>query len=206
MERIQGETLESKWSSMDQATKEVVVSKLRPVFEEMRKLISPGGYCAICHRGLKDDFFWTQEPDDPDHPFVGPFDTESSLNDAMVRTCFNTSARKHSADFYSRALEAALHDHPPTFSHGDIQRKNIMIRSVGGSSSQTKQPVEAEIEIVLIDWEIAEWYPSYWDYAKAMYAAARLDDDWRFWLEKFLEPYYNGFAWQYLLGMQCMGC
>jgi hypothetical protein len=60
MERFKGSSLESEWSKMDQASKETVSSKLQPIFEEMRKLETPGGYCSVGHRGLPDGLFWKQ--------------------------------------------------------------------------------------------------------------------------------------------------
>lgn len=195
MERIEGETLRSVWPKMDQTTKEIVVSKLRPIFEGIRQLTSPGGYCIVGHGGLSDDVFWSNEPN---NPFTGPFDTESDLNEAMVKNSFLGDHRKHSADFYLHTYGKVLQDHPPTFSHGDIQRKNILIKYVERNKT--------EMEIVVLDWETAGWYPSYWDYARAMYCSAREDEDWHIWIEKLLKPYLNEFAWHYLLLQQFHGC
>lgn len=192
MERIQGETLESQWPKMSHAAKETVSLKLRSIFEEMRNLESPGGYCTLGSRGLPDDFFWKKElPND----LAGPFDTETGLNEAMVANCFLNGRRRYAANFYSRAFERILQGHPPTFSHGDIQKKNIMIRSSGNVDGHEEQPSESEMEIVIIDWETGGWYPSYWEYVRALYGCARWDDDWNVWIETFLEPKLNEYAW-----------
>ena len=56
---------------------------------------------------------------------------------------------------HRRVFPLALHDHASVFTHGDFQRKNILI----GDDSN----------LVLVDWESAGWYQSYWEYAIAMF-------------------------------------
>jgi hypothetical protein len=53
--------------------------------------------------------------------------------------------------------------------------------------------------IVLIDWKYAGWYPSYWEYARAIFACGRWDDGWSEWVERFLEPWRNAYAWVQML-------
>jgi hypothetical protein len=53
----------------------------------------------------------------------------------------------------------------------------------------------AEYDIVLVDWEYAGWYPSYWEYSKAILASGRWDDDWHIWVGKGLGPYFVEYPW-----------
>lgn len=186
MERIQGTSLDLEWSRMSSASKEAVASCLQTIFDEMRKLPSPGGYCSVGRQGLLDGLFWT---DDPANPYAGPFNTETELNSAIVLKYKEQGLSTHKANFYTRALSSVLHGHVPTFSHADFQRKNIMVRH-----SET-QADNARPEIVIIDWEFAGWYPSYWEYARAIFACGRWEDDWNEWVDKILQPYRNEFAW-----------
>lgn len=60
------------------------------------------------------------------------------------------------------------HPHPharAVFTHGDLQAKNILLRAADGVP-------------VLLDWECAGWYPSYWEYTNALWTSRRWDDDW----------------------------
>jgi hypothetical protein len=196
MERIQGSSLDSEWPKMDQAAKEAVASTLRSHFAKMRTLVSPGGYCSFGRRGLPDGIFWTS---DPSNPFAGPFDTESDLNEAMVAKYTESGISKYKAEFYSRAFKVLLKDHPPIFSHGDLQRKNVIIRCPPALPPEEKQSKQPQPEIVIIDWEYAGWYPSYWEYARAIFACGRWSDDWSLWVDKFVEPALSEYAWMSML-------
>jgi thiamine kinase-like enzyme len=76
-------------------------------------------------------------------------------------------------------------DHPPTFTHGDLQRKNIIVGKDG--------------RITIIDWEFAGWYPSYWEYARAIFACGRFDDDCNEWIDLSLDVYRNEWDWMQML-------
>ncbi|XP_014550174.1 hypothetical protein COCVIDRAFT_32009 [Bipolaris victoriae FI3] len=102
MERIKGSNLESEWPKMDQALKEAVSSKLRSIFEEMRKIETPGGYYSVSYRGLPDGLFWTNNPS---NPFSGPFDTETDLNNAMLAKYVENGLSRYKADYYSRTFK-----------------------------------------------------------------------------------------------------
>jgi len=84
------------------------------------------------------------------------------------------------ASFMERALSAVLRDHEPVFTHGDLQRKNFMV---------------TDPELVIVDWETAGWYPSYWEYVMAMSACGNMKDDWNVWVDRVMQPYYSEFAW-----------
>ncbi|USP78756.1 hypothetical protein yc1106_06030 [Curvularia clavata] len=192
MERIKGSSLASEWPKMNQASKETVSSKLRSIFEEMRKIETPGGYCSVGHRGLPDGLFWTN---DPSHPFSGPFDTETELNNAMLAKYVEDGHSRYKADYYSRTFKENFQGHVPVFSHADFQRKNVMLRD---SSTATKTEVPRDItdwQPVIIDWEFSGWYPSYWEYSRAIFACGRWEDDWNCWVDRMLEPFRNETAW-----------
>jgi hypothetical protein len=191
MERIRGCGLDSAWPKMDEQQKEAVSLKLRDIFEEMRKLESPGGYCSVGHCGLPDDLFWT---DDPSQPYAGPFDTEADLNNAILMKYVEDGLSKHKADYYSRVFKNLFQNHGPVFSHADVQRKNIMIRNFPSEGKKEAQWDPANVDVVLIGWKFAGWYPSYWEYVRAIFACGRWEDDWNYWIEKALEPSWNEYA------------
>lgn len=66
---------------------------------------------------------------------------------------------------------------PPLFSHSDLQRKNIIIKKSADS-----------IEVALVDWEAAGWYPAFWEYA-VKFCTLEWIDDWPQYLDQILEPY-----------------
>ena len=185
MERIKGRSLDLEWPRMDAAIKDAVATQLRNVFREMRKLPSPGGYCSVDNGGLTDGLFWTS---DPSKPFAGPFGSEAELNQAMVLKYTEDGLSKYKASYYNRAFASVYRNNEPTFSHTDFQRKNVVVRD------RTAQLDDTNPELVIIDWEFAGWYPSYWEYARAIFACGRWDDDWCDWVDKILEPFRNEYA------------
>lgn len=190
MERIEGSSLDLEWPHMDCASKKAVAFQLRSIFEEMRKLPSPGGYCSVGRRGLPDGLFWT---DDPANPYAGPFDTEAELNSALILKYREHGLSRHKASYYTRTFAGVFRGHKPTFSHADFQRKNVLVRK------SVTQADGAHPKLVIIDWEFAGWYPSYWEYARAIFACGRWDDDWNDWVDEMLEPYRNEYAWVEIL-------
>lgn len=183
MERIHGSTLASLWPAMDTTTKAALASQLRTVFADIRTLPSPGGYCSTGRQGLPEGIFWTNEAS---RPFAGPFDTEANF---MVAKYVEDGLSKHKAKYYARTFAAVLKDHGPVFSHGDFQRKNVMMRDRGAEGNETAS------ELVFIDWEFAGWYPSYWEYARTIFACGRWDNDWNDLVDKVLVPHRNEYAW-----------
>jgi hypothetical protein len=193
MERIKGQDLSLIWTKLDRATKESLKQKLRCIFTELRQLKSPGGYCSVGHRGLPDGIFWTKNAS---HPFDGPFETEADLNKAMVEKYVEDGLSKHKADFYTRTFKEVLQNHPPVFTHADFQRKNVMIRSSPKSPTDYEGELSySEMKIVIIDWEFGGWYPSYWEYARAIFVCGGWEDDWSLWVDDILEPFRNEYVW-----------
>jgi len=71
-----------------------------------------------------------------------------------------------------------------------------------GSSTAGKNEALRDItdlQLVIIDWEFASWYPSYWEYARAIFACGRWGDDWNYWVDRTLEPFRNEYAWMDIL-------
>ncbi|KAL6705662.1 hypothetical protein ACN47E_006451 [Coniothyrium glycines] len=190
MERIEGSSLDLEWPRMDCASKQAVTLQLRSMFEEIRKLPSPGGYCSIGRQGLPDGLFWTS---DPANPYAGPFDTETELNSALILKYKECGLSMHKASYYTRTFASVFQGHEPTFSHADFQRKNIIMRTPMPQTDGTHP------ELVIIDWEFSGWYPSYWEYARAIFACGRWDDDWNDWVDEMLEPFRNEYAWVEIL-------
>jgi hypothetical protein len=138
--------------------------------DELRRLPSPGYYSSIGRRGLLDGVFWTCDEKWPD--ISGPFETEADFNKAMRSKYLSTGQAPAKADFYKDAFPVVFQGHPPVFSHGDFQRKDIIVQRVlcvpnsaeGGSpettASQTLQ--EDSFKLTLFDWEFSGRYPVYW--------------------------------------------
>jgi serine/threonine protein kinase len=184
MERVKGDVLNVKWPSLSPAQKQAVASQLKASFEELRKLPSPGGYCRLGRMPLRDDIFAIGNA----HPgsVVGPFDIEAEFTDALIKQYADSDYLAAKPDYYRRSLPTIFKDHPPTFTHGDIQKKNILI----DPNSE---------HITIIDWEFAGWWPSYWEYTQAIYGCMLWEDDWNYYIDSSLDAYRNEYAWMQML-------
>ncbi len=184
MERINGKTLEETWHIFDEQQKKMIIAQLQRHIGQMRTVKSPGGYCSLDNKPLLNEIFWTHSRD-----CSGPFSTEAELYDAIVRKCLTSEALKQKAEYYRDVLPSVLRGHEPILTHGDIQRKNIILRT--GSVA----------DIVLLDWESAGWYPRYWEYAATVFAGW-FTDDWFRWIPNFLKPFPNEYAWYAMLAQE----
>ncbi|OWT42296.1 phosphotransferase enzyme family protein [Pochonia chlamydosporia 170] len=182
MERITGDTLDTIWDGFDSAKKTEIAAKLRSYLDKIRCLPSPGYFGCIGRRQFEDSMFWTAPDNNISNSAIsGPFESESLLNSALIQKYIYNSGLNHKAAFYRRVLPLILRGHKPIFTHGDLQRKNVIIRENG--------------EVVLIDWETAGWYPEYWEYAMAVFACGAWQDDWHEFIGQVLVEYPTEYAW-----------
>lgn len=193
MERITANILKSEWPSLSDTQKEAVVTKIRSLLKVLRSLPSPGGYCSLGNLPLLDDVFWTGSAS---QNFYGPFRTEGEFNEAMLGIYIFHNRPKNKAEFYKQTFPSIFRDNPPVFTHGDFQRKNILLRSVGDT--------EQDVDLIFLDWEFAGWYPTYWEYSKAVFSVGMWEDDWGLWLNRIFEPdlYLNEWVWIQMLFLE----
>ena len=200
MEYIEGNTLASAWTHLNDEQKSKVTSKLRHFFDELRHIPSLGFFGSLGKGPLLDEMFWTREK----IPSInGPFQTDFDLNEAMAQKYLYDDRASWKADYYRQSLPNIFKGHPSTFHHGDCQRKNIIIGipSLLKSVSNGYQSVKGELELTIIDWEKAGWYPSYWEYSLAI-CTLRWDDDWCLRLHNFLAPCYTEAPWLQTLRLE----
>ncbi|KAF5127157.1 hypothetical protein E5D57_008085 [Metarhizium anisopliae] len=182
MEYIQGKSLDNFWDTMSAADKSNTSQQLRLMLDKLRSVPSPGYFGCIGRRPMEEGMFWTGEEDSNDPGLIsGPFDTEAQLNNALVEKYLYSSGMPSKSRFYRRVFPHVLRDHASVFCHGDLQRKNVLVGDDGNLS--------------LIDWESAGWYPSYWEYASAMFACGNWRDDWHEYVASILDEYPNEYVW-----------
>ena len=185
MERIHGKTLQEEWQTLTDTDKCTFALQLKTYLQDLRAIPSPGGYCSLDNKPLRDTMFWTGWGDES-KGYDGPFNSGSQLVAAIIKKCEASEALKGKASFYKGNLPSIFSNHPPTFSHDDLQRKNVMVRS----ESRT---------LVLLDWECAGWYPAFWEYARTVCGCRLFDDDWHMFIPKFLKNYHCEYAWFQML-------
>jgi hypothetical protein len=195
MQYIHGNTLMAEWPTMSEAQKSTVSKKLRSYFAQLRGLPSPGYYGSRGRCHMPSSIFWSGESAYLNPAISGPFETEADLNNGLVlksRSIDEHNKRRgYKADFYAKSLPVVLRGHSPTFTHGDFQRKNIIVRR---KEQNELAGHEDDYEVILIDWEMAGWYPDYWEYCAAA-CAFTFSDDWPDKVGDILDPYLVEYPW-----------
>lgn len=181
MERIQGETLETIWSDLGNLEKSDIAQKLRQIFNELRALPHEGLFGSITKGPLLDSMF---SSDEPSPSINGPFQSEDDVRDAIIEKYAVDGGERfeQKVKYYRRHFPQVLRGTgSPVFTHGDLQRKNVIVSSDG--------------TITIIDWATSGWYPSFWEYAKAIFACGQWLDDWPDYLAIVLDEYPNQYLW-----------
>ncbi|KAI9749027.1 MAG: hypothetical protein M4579_007038 [Chaenotheca gracillima] len=185
MEYLPGQTLELVWKNLAEHEKVEILAKLRVILNQMHSLPSPGFYGSISKGSVPYDFFWAPGGS---QAIRGPFNDETAFNMAVInKSRWNSGYNNTSpfrTDFHEKHLLQILDGHHPTFSHSDVQRKNIIVYQRSSQESETGK----EWEVSLVDWASAGWYPDHWEYV-ASYFAFVWDDDWPSRVDDFLEPH-----------------
>lgn len=190
MELIPGVTLQKLWPSLSEHDKMFILNELRIIFDQMRRLAPPvPGFYGNVAKGFVPHFLFRTFENIVS--VSGPFDNEQEFNLGLAQQFGRIwdMNKKYSSktSFYQRHLSAVLCNHPPTFTHSDVQRKNIIV-SIDDSTQSTDGPKQMNYKVTVIDWENAGWYPSYWEYFAA-FTGVRWDDDWATKAETFIEPW-----------------
>ena len=206
MKRIPGRTLGEAWASLTEDDRTEITTTLRGYMDQMRALVPPeptyfggvnGGplpkdmFCLVSNGKINFHSIpvWAPEPEYivPEHRpwrYNGPFHSEVEYNEALHIRCIEW---KNSARYALRKMcEANFQGHRSVFTHGDLQRKNIMVTRI---SDLDRKQGDNKWKVTLIDWEGSGWYPEYWDFCFASQTAWKLD--YSEYLEKFLDPYYK---------------
>ncbi|PWY87942.1 kinase-like protein [Aspergillus sclerotioniger CBS 115572] len=183
MDYIPGVTLGEVWNTLSDTSKTFLLAQLRAVFECMRAIPVPGFYGSVTQGPVPHSFF-LPPIEDPD--ISGPFDEEVDFSRAIAlranQMCNDGGATWWPCEFLLRNLPEALQCHQPVFTHGDLQRENIILTKVINTSSGTE---EYQV-IAVVDWESAGWYPNYWEYA-CIFPGFKWNDDWPTSVEKIID-------------------
>ncbi|KAI9736740.1 MAG: hypothetical protein M1834_000944 [Cirrosporium novae-zelandiae] len=204
MENIVGNTLAVEWHSLSRKQKELISNKLRTIWDQLRNLPSPGYFGSLHKRSFRDPLFFSGNRA-TSLSTSGPFDTENAMNEALIKRYLLENLPVNKANFYRTVFSSVFQNHPSIFTHGDLQRKNIIITPVVKrigfelDSTNSRKTYGHDYIVTIIDWQYAGWYPSYWEYSTALYCCGRWGDDWSQWIEKILDPFVNEYAWMQLL-------
>ncbi|CAF9935994.1 hypothetical protein IMSHALPRED_010423 [Imshaugia aleurites] len=136
MASMPGKDLEKVWPGMDSFEKETVMKDYKAVLQQLRSL-DPLTVMLIQIGAIDGGPAVDHRPSD--RRSGGPL--------------IHPESREYHSNFYIETLKASMKDnHKWHFTHGDMGPHNILVEN-------------GRISAVL-DWELAGWYPEYWEYVK----------------------------------------
>ncbi|KAI1472386.1 kinase-like domain-containing protein [Daldinia caldariorum] len=185
MELVNADTLEDAWPSFSQEDQDVICEQLRMFVEAWRNLRQETEPYFI------GDIIFSDAGD----ANAGPFEGVKEFHDFFARY----SCRLH-PDWNPRRdfpeLAGLTDDQPVVFTHGDLDRSNILVYPRNGD---TPPRVAA-----IIDWHQSGWYPRDWEWLKAQSMCYALSEGGRdiAWLLKIRKPADKDYlmAWEFIVG------
>lgn len=166
MERIKGDMLGKNWVHRSEESKAKLLTQLKNMILEMRKLQAPEGIGVASVTG--GSLYDCRLPG-PSLRF-GPFASIQGFHRHLRQGLDPGPGFEPEVQDLMRQHERTW---PIVFTHGDLSSLNVLVRGD---------------EIVgIIDWETAGWFPSYWEYT----TACQINPQNSFWIDeidKFLTP------------------
>ncbi|KAK0610307.1 hypothetical protein DIS24_g12064 [Lasiodiplodia hormozganensis] len=181
MEHVDGVQLEDIWKSLTPSEKLDVGKQIQTAVENLRTLQPPGYLRSVRRQAFADAIFYLEEPNSA---VQGPFESEDEMNEAMIQKMAQYLPQP-SQSLMRTLMSTTLRGHKTTFTHGDLQPKNIMVRRTGTRDDDT-----GIFEIKILDWEVSGWYPEYWEFCKST-VAGFAKPDWLELVQQIMQIYPN---------------
>jgi tRNA A-37 threonylcarbamoyl transferase component Bud32 len=168
MEYVEGDILRNVWEDMDDERRQKIVQQLKDFMTELRAI--RGDFIgSIDGTACEDPVFCAELGG------FGPYKTQDEFNDGLIRA-MKLSQESSWVDQIAKFIKA-MPQHEVVLTHSDFSPRNIIVRG--------------DEVVAIIDWEMAGFYPEYWEYVKALY-----HPEWQSrWItdgtvEAILHPYY----------------
>ena len=146
MEFIEGNVLRDVWEDMNSRQKESIISQLKGFMEELRAI--KGSFIGSVDGTSCEDQLFTE----PSGGY-GPYATESEFHEGIVQA-MQHAQKNVFVDMVSDMVRA-MPPHQIVLTHSDLAPRNILVRG--------------DVVVGILDWELAGFYPEYWEYVKALY-------------------------------------
>ncbi|KIW82973.1 hypothetical protein Z517_02216 [Fonsecaea pedrosoi CBS 271.37] len=181
-EYISGQGLDEYWPKANQSGKEAVVAKLRHYFDELRSLPSPGYFGGLWRQPILEGYV-TGGQRALEKGDVPPCDTEEEWVDSMIRNADANYSVKNRAFFESNKnlLHSIFQGHDCVFTHAVLHPSNIIVRD--------------DNTVVVIDWSLSGWYPSYVEYCNTMMSHDHHPTDLTLWIPRVFKEYVAEYGW-----------
>jgi hypothetical protein len=172
MSRLKGTPLNEAWDKMPEKTRVNVLAQLRAYMSEVRAVAPPrpGHVGSFDYTPLWDDRIFGSSYG----PFTSPEEFHLAARAGQTEEDVK-AGRWHASDeeLTQLLLEHSRREYSIHLTHGDLCFRNIMVHEDKISG--------------IFDWELAGWYPDYWEYTNAWYSFWDRPH-WRPYIDEYLEP------------------
>lgn len=177
MQKLPGEKLSYGWRARSSESQQRILDQLKTMVDELRSLKSPHGTAVANVDGGS-----LTDPRLPGLDLVypvktswrfGPFEDIKDFHRWLRRPAEEVQPGHHAEINELITMHETTEWGLPVFTHGDLSSLNVL--------------VEGDKVTGIVDWEIAGWYPSYWEYTTAKQVNFR-NEFWEEYIEKFIEP------------------
>ncbi|CAF9924965.1 MAG: hypothetical protein ALECFALPRED_002876 [Alectoria fallacina] len=160
MAPMPGKDLDEIWPELDSLERESVMKDYKAILQRLRAL-DPSPDTPIQIGAIDGGPAVDHRPSD--RRSSGPFSTEAELNNWLL-SLIHPDYQEYHSDFFVETVKGSMRDnHKWRMTHGDMGPHNILVEN-------------GRITAVL-DWELAGWYPEYWEYVKMIqYLPFECDD------------------------------
>ncbi|KDQ54019.1 hypothetical protein JAAARDRAFT_38607 [Jaapia argillacea MUCL 33604] len=170
---VPGDTLDTRWPTLEQPQKHAIRQQLNQLLLELRGVEhyvgTPLGSLSGSHL--------CQDTRIDTRLSSGTLYTEAEFNDCLISTPLPRIAR----GFIQWVRSLLRDDHRIVLTHGDFHPGNIMV---------VDHPTQGLVVSGLIDWEFGGWYPEQWEMVKAMNTRGTDNEsDWWAYLPEVLNQY-----------------
>jgi hypothetical protein len=169
MKRLPGRQLGEIWPTMGEGAQAQTIRQLKSYFEQLHRLrSSEPGWIGSCSKGPAYDHRLNNMST------CGPFTSVGEFHDFLVTPVRNCPRPEWVAKYRSLLPDS----HSIVFTHADISWENILADPVTGNVTG------------ILDWEMASFWPEWWEYRKALFGA-RSQLWWVNILKEFIQEYPN---------------
>ncbi|KAK4151643.1 kinase-like domain-containing protein [Chaetomidium leptoderma] len=167
MERLPGVELGVAWPNMSEESREETIRQLRSCFDQLHQLRPDGaGWIGSFSGGPAYDHRLDNRAP------CGPFSTVGDFHDYLVAPV----KRCPRPDWVSKYRNQLPDSHSIRFAHADLSWENILLDPETGTVSG------------ILDWEMAGFWPTWWEYRKALYGF-RSQPWWMYVLKETMTEY-----------------
>ncbi|KAK4034894.1 kinase-like domain-containing protein [Parachaetomium inaequale] len=147
MEFIDGQPLDEAWPSCTAAQRSHIISQLRGFLAELRAIT--GEFIGSVDRSVCNDQVFANRAS-----AYGPYADEAAFRVGIGQSLRACDADPTWTELVIGFVEAMPlhHEEPPVMTHGDLVPRNILVK-------------DGHV-VGIVDWEMAGFYPPYWEYVK----------------------------------------